>query len=125
MGGPARGLERVLGRFLIGIASCKLGRVQGNRGSVTWHLREGGVLRFREGCLLLMATSLVASACGGGSTTETTTTTALRDSVARIAFQSLRDGNYEVYVMDADGSNQTRLTNNPAFDGVPVWSPDG
>jgi len=43
----------------------------------------------------------------------------------RIAFQSNRDGNYEIYVMDADGSNQTNLTNNPADDMFPVWSPDG
>ncbi len=27
--------------------------------------------------------------------------------------------------MDADGSNQTLLTNNPALDGLPAWSPDG
>ena len=27
--------------------------------------------------------------------------------------------------MSADGSNQTRLTNNPAEDRFPVWSPDG
>ena len=27
--------------------------------------------------------------------------------------------------MDADGSNQTRLTNNPASDAQPAWSPDG
>ncbi len=27
--------------------------------------------------------------------------------------------------MDADGSNQTRLTNNPSLDAFPVWSPDG
>lgn len=27
--------------------------------------------------------------------------------------------------MDADGSNQTRLTNDPANDWRPVWSPDG
>lgn len=33
--------------------------------------------------------------------------------------------NYEVFVMDADGSNQRNLTNDPAFDGDPAWSPDG
>ena len=27
--------------------------------------------------------------------------------------------------MDADGSNQTRLTDNPAYNGGPAWSPDG
>ena len=27
--------------------------------------------------------------------------------------------------MSADGSAQTRLTDNPAFDRSPVWSPDG
>src|SRR5207302_2193555 len=43
----------------------------------------------------------------------------------KIAFVSDRDGNFEIYVMDADGSNQTRLTNNPAHDGEPAWSPDG
>ena len=44
---------------------------------------------------------------------------------ARIAFQSNRDGDHEIYVMDADGSNQTNLTNNPAHDYAPAWSPDG
>jgi Tol biopolymer transport system component len=43
----------------------------------------------------------------------------------KIAFVSNRDGNNEIYVMDADGSNQTRLTNNPADDSSPAWSPDG
>jgi Tol biopolymer transport system component len=27
--------------------------------------------------------------------------------------------------MDADGSDQTRLTNNPSRDYLPAWSPDG
>jgi TolB protein len=31
----------------------------------------------------------------------------------------------EVYIMNADGSGQRRLTRNPARDGGPVWSPDG
>ena len=44
---------------------------------------------------------------------------------ARIAFTSTRDGNGEIYVMDADGSNQTRLTDDLAPDSSPAWSPDG
>ena len=45
----------------------------------------------------------------------------------RIAFVSERDGNPEIYVMDVDGSNQTRLTHNftEIKDDFPNWSPDG
>ena len=44
----------------------------------------------------------------------------------RIVFSSDRsDGNLEIYVMDADGSNVTRLTYDAAADREPVWSPDG
>ena len=43
----------------------------------------------------------------------------------KIAFTSTRDGNYEVYVMNADGSGQANLTNNAAVDYEPSWSPDG
>ena len=31
----------------------------------------------------------------------------------------------EIYVMNSDGTNQTRLTNNPNSDALPAWSPDG
>jgi Tol biopolymer transport system component len=43
----------------------------------------------------------------------------------KIAFTSTRDGNPEIYTMEADGSNVQRLTNNPASDSSPKWSPDG
>lgn len=43
----------------------------------------------------------------------------------RIAFTSLRDGNFEIYVMNADGSAETRLTTETAHDYDPSWSPDG
>ena len=47
------------------------------------------------------------------------------EAQARIVFSSNRDGNYEIYVMDADGSNPQNLTNNPHDDVSPSWSPDG
>ena len=43
----------------------------------------------------------------------------------KILFRSHRDGNYEVYVMNSDGSNQTNISNNPATDEDQGWSPDG
>src|SRR5215208_2531616 len=43
----------------------------------------------------------------------------------QIAFVSLTDGNDEIYVMNADGSGLTRLTDDPADDFNPSWSPDG
>ena len=50
---------------------------------------------------------------------------ALASNTGRIVFRSLRDGNPEIYVMDANGGNQENLTNHPAYDGLPDWSPDG
>jgi Tol biopolymer transport system component/alpha-tubulin suppressor-like RCC1 family protein len=46
-------------------------------------------------------------------------------SPSRLVFTSDRDGNAEIYVMNADGSAQTRLTNSPGADASPSWSPDG
>lgn len=43
----------------------------------------------------------------------------------KIVFVSDRDGNREIYTMNADGTNQTRLTFNTFFEGGPRWSPDG
>jgi YD repeat-containing protein len=46
-------------------------------------------------------------------------------SEGKIAFSSNRDGNHEIYLMNADGSGVTRLTNNTASDTLPSFSPDG
>jgi TolB protein len=43
----------------------------------------------------------------------------------QIALMSARDGNNEIYVINADGSNLRRLTNHPAADSTPTWSPSG
>ena len=42
-----------------------------------------------------------------------------------MVFESARDGNPEIYVMNTDGPNQTRLTNNTVLEELPAWSPDG
>jgi hypothetical protein len=44
---------------------------------------------------------------------------------SRIAYVSERDGNPEIYIMNADGSNPARLTTNAGTDISPAWSPDG
>lgn len=43
----------------------------------------------------------------------------------RIAFTSSRDGNDEIYSVNADGSDLIRLTHNQFHDDEPSWSPDG
>ena len=42
----------------------------------------------------------------------------------KIAFTSDRDGLTELYVMNADGSSVSRLTDHIGFSGRPAWSPD-
>ena len=50
----------------------------------------------------------------------------------QIAFESNRDGdwefewgNWDIYVMNTDGTHPINLTNHPADDNSPDWSPDG
>lgn len=43
----------------------------------------------------------------------------------RIVYISKEDGNFEIYVINKDGSGKQRLTTEPASDGLPTWSPDG
>ena len=56
---------------------------------------------------------VVGFGCGGGG-----------GNGNKIAFVSERNGNAEIYVMNPDGSDQTRLTVNNAADSEPRWSPD-
>ena len=46
-------------------------------------------------------------------------------SDAQVVFTSDRDGDAEIFVMNADGTNPVQLTQNLGHDGDPAWSPDG
>ena len=43
----------------------------------------------------------------------------------QIVFSSGRDGSWDIYVMNTDGANPIRLTNDPSDDDMPAWSPNG
>ena len=43
----------------------------------------------------------------------------------KIVFESTRSGDVDIYLMNADGTGQIQLTNDPAVDNQATWSPDG
>lgn len=107
----------------------------GNLRQIGLGLRSSGVIDGTSNTIFVDATSVsnnpsnVTVALGDGSVRNLTTTN--KDTnpawwpASRICFESWRDGNSEIYVMNADGTGQTRLTNNPAADTAPCWAPDG
>jgi Tol biopolymer transport system component/drug/metabolite transporter (DMT)-like permease len=69
----------------------------------------------------VLAAAVTIGLCSGASPARA----AFPGTNGKIAFRSDRDGNDEIYVMNADGSGETRLTNDSGYDGEPAWSPDG
>jgi Tol biopolymer transport system component len=47
------------------------------------------------------------------------------EPVGLLAFTFKQNGNLEIYTIQPDGSGQTNITNDPANDSYPFWSPDG
>jgi Tol biopolymer transport system component len=78
---------------------------------------------------LLAASVVVAQSQLPGKPLTTDPATDLRPAWSpdglQIAFFSSRSGNYDIWVMDADGGNQRQRTDDPADDRRPAWSPDG
>ena len=54
---------------------------------------------------------------------QATLANVLPDLCSKLVYSSYIGTNREIFVMNTDGSGQTRLTNNPALDGAPSWSP--
>ncbi|HXF98945.1 MAG TPA: hypothetical protein VNJ46_10075 [Gaiellaceae bacterium] len=75
----------------------------------------------QRAALLAALTAAAAAALSGAGAAGA----AFPGENGKIAFTSNRDGNLEVYVMNADGSGQANLSDNAAADLQPAWSPDG
>lgn len=69
-----------------------------------------------------LATGKVTTLITGGVNTYPAWSPDMKHLVFR---RMLGDMNSEVFIADGDGRNARNLTNHPAFDGWPAWSPDG
>lgn len=77
------------------------------------------------GGLVRLTTSIELRQSSQGPIFSSDTDPAWSPDGSRIAFSSNRDGaDNELYVMNADGTNPLRLTNNTLDDQMPAWSPD-
>lgn len=82
-------------------------------------------IRWKMPSAILMAMALMAS-IGLVHSVPIQSFATFPNEDGKIAFSSERDGNREIYLMNADGSGQTRLTNTPtANEDFVNWSPDG
>ena len=64
--------------------------------------------------IAVLACVAIGAGCGGSG-----------ESGDLIAFQSDRDGDEEIFVMNADGTDVRQLTSNKDDEMFPAWSPDG
>jgi Tol biopolymer transport system component len=91
-----------------------------SREGISFTLRWRQLAQLALGSLVLGAVVLMGSRQGQRAIATLPPTAA-----GRIAFETNRDGNREIYIMNADGTGQTNLTMNAAQDIEPAWSPDG
>ena len=98
------------------------GKVLAGR-AITWTTDNAAVATVDASGLV---TGVSAGAAGVTATSEGVSDTgAIAVELPVFALSIVGEGNYEVYVMNADGSAVANLTNNAAYDYVRAWSPDG
>src|SRR5205807_246667 len=78
----------------------------------------------RRGRALMAASIVVATICALLSEVAPAPATVPGHN-GRLVFASTRTGNSEIYTVYPDGTGLAQLTNNPAADSWPAWSPDG
>jgi Tol biopolymer transport system component len=83
------------------------------------------VLRRKNSLILLVAIAALGALSVVLGNEREAARAAFPGANGKIVFSSAVEANMEIYVMNADGSQQQRLTNAVGFDSYPAWSPDG
>ena len=78
-------------------------------------------------CLVIwMFTVILILGCGDDPMSQSDTTPdEILPLSGQIAFSSDKDGDFEIYLMNADGTSLRQLTENEGVDYPSSWSPDG
>lgn len=76
-------------------------------------------------CSLLCVSCILVNVCWKNDLSASPIDQFLSKLSGKIVFQSDRDGDWEIFAMNADGSKLVQLTQNSVDDEYPVWSPDG
>ena len=93
-----------------------------------------GVLpgRFLRCCVIGMVGAALMTGCfprmptgPSGAQQSAATDASFSPDGSKILFAANHDGDLEIYVIGADGSDQRQLTDNAGQDFFPSWSPDG
>jgi WD40 repeat protein len=95
---------------------CEVGDVH----QVAWS-PDGSRLAFTDAGIVVL--DLATSSCVRLTDEPTDASPSWSPDSQRLAFSSSRDGNAEIYVIQADGSGLNRITRNPADDVTPSWRP--
>lgn len=95
---------------------------------VLWSSSDDAVATVDDtGLVIGIAPGEATITCTSEGKTGTSAITVITPSFdgPKIAFNTNRDGNFEIYLMDPDGAHLVNLTRHAALDVQPTWSPDG
>src|SRR3989475_10235092 len=101
-------------------------------GSRFARLMPGGNMRFASCRTPCLALGVLLAGCSEPNQPLSPKTyapqlsqTAANGGGGKITFQSNRNGNFDIFVMNADGSGVTQVTSHPFDEYLPLFSPDG
>src|SRR6266699_2731204 len=101
-------------------------------GSCFARLMPGGNMRFASCRTPCLALGVLLAGCSEPNQPLSPKTyapqlskTAANGGAGKITFQSNRSGNFDIFVMNADGSGVTQVTSHPFDEYLPLFSPDG